>query len=144
MARSEKTGLGKAFTFKSPLISALQQRGEKKHVDLATGGWVDLTSATELAHWSTQVENLGRREFALYRTARGALILKAPVGRTRVAFALGMVKTPLTTSVQYEYSEVSQKEAAALMAQYGAAREAKRLFPDDFAEHEVRVRDDER
>ena len=144
MARSEKTGFGMAFSRKGLLQQMIESKRQNKHVDLATGGWVDLSNATRLAEWSGNVENLGKRDFALYRTARGALILKDPVGRKRVAFALGMVKTPLTTSVDYEYKEVSAAEAVAVMAETGAAREAKRLFPDELAEHEVRVRDDER
>ena len=144
MPRSEKTALGKAFSGKGLALSMLEKRKGLKHVDLATGGWVDLTKATELASWSANVENLGKRDFALYRTARGSLILKDPVGRKRVAFALGLLKTPLTTSVEYEFREVSPDEAASVMAENGATRDAERLFPEELAEHRVRVQDEER
>lgn len=143
MPRSERTKLGKAFG-PGLAISMLQKDKGLEHVDLVTGGWVDLRKADRLAQWSATLENLGKREFALYRTAKGTLILKDPVGRKRVALALGMLKTPFTTSVQYEFREVSPAEAAAVMAENGASRDAEKLFPEEMAEHRVRVRDDER
>ena len=80
MPRSEKTALGKVFSRKGLALSMLERRRGEEHVDLATGGWVDLSRATQLASWSADVENLGTRHFALYRTSKGALILRGPRG----------------------------------------------------------------
>jgi hypothetical protein len=117
-----------------------------KHLELETGGWVDLTKATRLCRWIGRDWNVGRQWFELYRTPSGTLILKVPVATKGVKIrAYGLPVGPnLTLRVKHEYKEVSVAEAIALMAANSKARKAKRLFPKEFAEHEVRVRDQER
>ena len=121
------------------------EQKQQKQVELATGGWFDLTQAKCLCRWKSAAANIGMQEFALYKTSNGTLVFKAPVERQKLQ--LGVMQLPagaLYQNVRFEYREVSVPGAVAAMAWSDAARDAQRLFPSEFAEYQVRVRDEER
>jgi hypothetical protein len=139
-----------------------------EHVNLKDGGWVDLSQAALVCRWTAwvykdevqagSVSLLGqwrdalvgpgvarwKQGAALYRTTRGGLILKAPVGRQRMQFRWPIPFRGPTVGYFYEYKEVKPLEAVSAMVQCGATVEARRLFPDEYEQYQVIQDDQER
>jgi hypothetical protein len=107
-------------------------RAPKNAVQLYTGGWADLSTATTLCSWQGPTQNHGKQTFTVYRTRRGSLILKEP--------ATGINWGPLgSTNITYKYAEGTEQQIVEVMVKKDAAREAKQVFPAVFeamrAEH---------
>jgi hypothetical protein len=112
----------------APVLDTSDRRsgpGPKNAVQLYTGGWVDLSTATTLCSWQGPTQNHGRQTFTVYRTSRGSLILKEP--------ATGINWGPLGSSnITYKYAEGTEQQIVEVMVNKGAAPEARKLFPAVF------------
>jgi hypothetical protein len=104
----------------------------KNAVQLYTGGWADLSTATTLCSWQGPTQNHGKQTFTVYRTSRGSLILKEPA----TGINWGILGS---TNITYKYAEGTAQQIVEVMVNKGAASEAKKLFPAVFeamrAEH---------
>lgn len=119
----------------APVLDTSDRRSEpapKNAVQLYTGGWVDLSTATTLCSWQGLTQNLGRQTFTVYRTSRGSLILKEPA----TGINWGLLGS---SNITYKYAEGTDHQIVEVMVNKGGAPEARKLFPAVFeamrAEH---------
>ena len=97
----------------------------KNAVQLLTGGWVDLSTATKLCSWEGPTQHLGRQTFTVYRTRRGSLVLQEPA----TGINWGLLGS---SNITYQYAEGTEDQVVEVMVSKGAAREARQLFPAVF------------
>ena len=97
----------------------------KDVVRLASGGWVDLSTATKLCCWEGPTQHLGKQTFAVYQTIHGSLIFKEPA----TGINWGLLGS---SNITYQYAEEMAEQVVEVMINKGAAREARQLFPAVF------------
>jgi len=97
----------------------------KDAVELKTGGWADLSTATLLCSWMGPTQSLGKQRFSVYRTRRGSLILKEPA----TGINWGLLGS---SNITYQYAEGPEEQIVQVMVAKEGAREARQVFPGTF------------
>jgi hypothetical protein len=106
----------------SETVEPRSGRPSKNAVQLVTGGWVDLSTATKLCSWEGPTQHLGKQTFTVYRTRRGSLVLQEPA----TGINWGLLGS---SNITYQYAEGTEQQVVEVMVNKGAAREARQLFP---------------